>query len=231
LDLAGETPLIIRHLIAPLAVVLVCLHAGQAGAQGAFPAPLPGQAAAPAGASPFPPVNGAPATAVPAAPSAFPSQGAAPVGGGGFGGGAPQPQAGGPQDACMKGFLPLREEAEKRGKLIKAASDRKAPPEEACKLIGNFGAAETKMISFVKANAAKCGIPAQVADQLQAGHKNTVAMQQKVCGYAQQAAQQKAAAMPSLSEVLGSSASVPEATPQRKGGSTFDTLNGNVLTR
>ena len=131
----------------------------------------------------------------------------------------------------MKGFLPLREEAEKRGKLIKAASDRKAPPEEACKLIGNFGAAETKMISFVKANAAKCGIPAQVADQLQAGHKNTVAMQQKVCGYAQQAAQQKAAAMPSLSEVLGSSASVPEATPQRKGGSTFDTLNGNVLTR
>jgi hypothetical protein len=232
LDLAGETPLIIRHLIAPLAVALVCLHAGHAGAQGAFPAPLPGQAAAPpAGASPFPPVNGAPAAAVPAAPSAFPSQGVAPVGGGGFGGGAPAPQAGGPPDACMKGFMPLREEAEKRGKLIKAASDRKAPPEEACKLIGNFGAAESKMINFVKANAAKCGIPAQVADQLQAGHKNTVAMQQKVCGYAQQAAQQKAAAVPSLSEVLGSSASVPEATPMKKGGSTFDTLNGNVLTR
>ena len=131
----------------------------------------------------------------------------------------------------MKGFVPLREEAEKRGKLIKAASDRKAPPEEACKLIGNFGAAETKMINFVQSNAAKCGIPAQVLDQLKTGHKNTEAMQQKVCGYAQQAAQQKAAAMPSLSEVLGSSASVPEATPSKKGGSTFDTLNGNVLTR
>jgi hypothetical protein len=230
LDLAGETPLIVRHLIAPLAVALVCLHAGQAGAQGAFPAPLPGQAAAPAGPSPFPPVNGAPAAAAPA-PSAFPSSGAAPVGGGGFGGGAPPPQASGPPDACMKGFLPLREEAEKRGKLIKVASDRKAPPEEACKLIGNFGAAETKMIEFVKANAAKCGIPAQVLDQLKAGHKNTEGMQQKVCGFAQQAAQQKAAATPSLSEVLGSSASVPEATPMKKGGSTFDTLNGNVLTR
>jgi hypothetical protein len=230
LDLAGETPLIIRHLIAPLTVAVVCLHAGLAGAQGGFPAPLPGQAAAPAGASPFPPVNGAPATAAPG-PSAFPSSGAAPIGGGGFGGGAPAPQAGGPPDACMKGFLPLREEAEKRGKMIKAASDRKAPPEEACKLIGNFGAAETKMINFVEANAAKCGIPAQVGDQLKAGHKNTVAMQQKVCGYAQQAAQQKAAAVPSLSEVLGSSASVPEATPMKKGGSTFDTLNGNVLTR
>jgi hypothetical protein len=230
LDLAGETSLIIRHLIAPLTVAVVCLHAGLAGAQGGFPAPLPGQAAAPAGASPFPPVNGAPATAAPG-PSAFPSSGAAPIGGGGFGGGAPAPQAGGPPDACMKGFLPLREEAEKRGKMIKAASDRKAPPEEACKLIGNFGAAETKMINFVQANAAKCGIPAQVLDQLKTGHKNTEAMQQKVCGFAQQAAQQRAAATPSLSEVLGSSASVPEATPMKKGGSTFDTLNGNVLTR
>ena len=56
-------------------------------------------------------------------------------------------------------------------------------------------------------------------------------MQQRVCGVAQQAAQARAAATPSLSEVLGSSAALPEATPQKKGGSTFDTLNGNVLTR
>ena len=47
---------------------------------------------------------------------------------------------------------------------------------------------------------------------------------------AQQMAQQKAAAAPSLSEVLGSGA-MPEATPSKKGGSTFDTLNGNVLSR
>ena len=87
------------------------------------------------------------------------------------------------------------------------------------------------MIKYVEANAAKCGIPAQIGDQLKAGHKNTEAMQQKVCGFAQQAAQQKAAATPSLSEVLGSSAALPEAQPRPKGGSTFDTLNGNVLTR
>ena len=67
----------------------------------------------------------------------------------------------------MKGFLPLREDAEKRGKLIKAASDRKASPDEACKLIGNFGQAELKMIKYVETNSAKCGIPAQIADQLQ----------------------------------------------------------------
>jgi hypothetical protein len=130
----------------------------------------------------------------------------------------------------MKGFMPLREDAEKRGKLIKAASDRHAPPEEACKLIGNFGQAELKMIKYVESHAAKCGIPPQIPEQLKTGHKNTDAMQKKVCALAQQA-QQRGPAGPSLSEVLGSAAALPEATPEKKGGSTFDTLNGNVLTR
>ena len=130
----------------------------------------------------------------------------------------------------MKAFLPLREEAEKRGKLIKAAGDRKATPEEACKLIGNFSQAEIKMIKYIESNAAKCGIPPDVATQMKNGHKNTDAMQKKVCGIAQQQAQ-KGPAGPSLSEVLGSSASLPEVTANKKGGSTFDTLNGNALTR
>jgi len=214
----------IRRLIVPLTVAVVSFHAGHAFAQGAFPAPLPNQSA-----SPFPPVNGAAPSASVGAPSPFPSQGAAPVAGGGFGGGPP-PQAAGGQDACMKGFLPLREEAEKRGKMIKAASDRKASPDEACKLIGNFGAAEMKMIKYVETNSAKCGIPPQIADQLKNGHKNTEKMQKQVCGIAEQA-KTRGPAGPSLSEVLGSSAALPEAQPVMKGGSTFDTLNGNVLTR
>jgi hypothetical protein len=130
----------------------------------------------------------------------------------------------------MKAFVPLREEAEKRGKLIKAASDRHAPPEEACKLIGNYSQAELKMIKYVQVNATKCGIPPQISDQLKNGHKNTETMQQKVCSVAQQQ-QQRGPAGPSLSEVLGSSAALPEANTTKKGGSTFDTLNGNVLTR
>jgi hypothetical protein len=227
---AGGTTLIIRRLIVPLTVALVTCHAGQGFAQSPFPAPLPGQAA-PSNASPFPPVNGAAPSASVGAPSPFPATGAAPITGSAFERGpAPPTQAGGPPDECMKKFTPLREEAEKRGKLIKAASDRKASPEEACKLIGNFGQAEIKMIKYVEANAAKCGIPQQVADQLKNGHKNTDAMQKKVCAAAQQA-QQRGPAGPSLSEVLGSSAAVPEATAARRGGSTFDTLNGNVLTR
>ena len=220
----------IRRLIVPLTFAVVTVHAGQAFAQGAFPAPLPnGQMAAPASnASPFPPVNGAAPSASVGAPSPFPSNGAAPVAGGGFGGGPPPPSAGS-ADACMKGFVPLREDAEKRGKMIKAAGERKAPPDEACKLIGNYSKAEQKMISYVETNSAKCGIPPQVGDQLRTAHKNTEAMQQRVCAVAAQ--RPTGPAGPSLSEVLGSSAALPEAQTVKKGGSTFDTLNGNVLTR
>ena len=218
----------IRRLIVPLTVAVFAVHAGQAFAQGAFPAPLPGQAA-PSNASPFPPVNGA-APAASAPRTSFPVTGAAPVTGSAFERAPAPPSQAGSSDECMKGFVPLREEAEKRGKLIKAASDRHASPDEACKLIGNFGQSEIKMIKYVESHAAKCGIPQQIADQLKNGHKNTESMQKKVCTVAQQQ-QQKGPAGPSLSEVLGSSASLPEATATKKGGSTFDTLNGNVLAR
>jgi len=226
--------LTIRRLIVPLTLAIVTAYAGQADAQGAFPAPLPGRQTIQPNDPAFPPVNGAAPTtslgAPPAAASPFPSAGAAPVTGTQFERPPSAPQAGGAQDACMKAFVPLREEAEKRGKLIKAASDRHAPPAEACKLIANFGQAELKMIKYIEANSAKCGIPPQIADQLKGGHKNTEAMQKKVCDVAQQA-QTRGPAGPSLSEVLGSSAALPEATPTKKGGSTFDTLNGNVLAR
>jgi hypothetical protein len=243
LDLAGGTPLIIRRLIVPLTVAAIAAYAAPANAQGAFPAPLPGQAAspfpavngaAPSKASPFPPVNGAAPAASLGQPSAFPSNGAAPIAGGGAGPApmSPAPQAGGggaPSEACMKGFVPLREDAEKRGKLIKAAGERKAQPEEACKLIGDYSKAEVKMIEYVRLNSAKCGIPPEILAQLKKGHGGTEAMQKKVCAAAE--AGTRGPAGPSLSEVLGSAAVLPEATATKKGGSTFDTLNGNVLAR
>jgi hypothetical protein len=235
LDLAGETALIIRRIIMPFVVAVIATHAAQAVAQGAFPAPLPNQA--PMRNDPaFPPVNGAAPTASVGAPaSSFPVQGAAPVTGSGFergpgpGPGPAAPTQNAAMEQCMKAFVPLREDAEKRGKMIKAASDRRAPPDEACKLIGNYSQAELKMIKYVEANASRCGIPPQISEQMKTGHRNTENMQQKVCSVAQQ--QQRGPAGPSLSEVLGSSAALPEATPTKKGGSTFDTLNGNVLTR
>jgi hypothetical protein len=227
---AGEPALTLRRLIAPLTVAILATAGGSALAQGAFPAPLPGQVGT-ANDPAFPPVNGNGSAATAGAPpvSPFPSGGAAPITGG-FSAAPPTQAGGGPSQDCMRQFVPLREEAEKRGKLIKAASDRHASPDEACKLIRNFAQAETKMLSYVEKNSTKCGIPSQVADQLRGGHKNTEALESKVCTMAQQI-QQRGPAGPTLSDVLGSSASLPEATPAKKGGGTFDTLTGNALTR
>src|SRR5258708_35583920 len=113
----------------------------------------------------------------------------------------------------MKGVVRLREGAMMQGKLTQAASDRNPRPAEACKLIQNFSQSEIKMIKYVEANIAKCGIPQQIAEQLKGGHKNTEAMQKKVCDVAQAQAQgqSRGPAGPSLSEVLGSSAALPEA--------------------
>jgi hypothetical protein len=218
----------IRRLMVPITAAMLTLGTAGAYAQG-FPAPLPGQSAP---SSAFPPVNGsAPVASVGGAPQAsFPTNGAAPIGGAGAFSAAPPTQAG-PGEDCMKTFMPLREEAEKRGKLIKAASDRHAPPDEACKLIRNFSQAEIKMIKYIETNAAKCGIPPSVGAQMKDGHKNTENMATKVCNVAQQMQNQpRGPAGPSLSEVVGSG-SAPEANAGKKGGSTFDTLNGNVLTR
>ncbi len=225
-----------HRLIMPLTLLALSVATGAALAQGGFPAPLPGQAASPPANDPaFPPVNGAAPTAsigTPAAASPFPSAGAAPIGGaGGFGPppGARPPQ-GGPPEACMKAFMPLREDAEKKGKMIKAASDRHAMPDEACKLIGNYAAAEVKMISYVEKNSEKCGIPPQIADQLKGGHKGTENLMKKVCDAAKQM-RTAGPAGPTLSDVLGTSSALPEATVAKKGGSTFDTLTGNALSR
>ena len=152
---------ITRCLIVLFTFATMTLPVGQALAQGAFPAPLPGQAVAPASND----LRG----------------------------------------ACMKEFVPLREEAAARGRLIKAASERHAPPDEACELIGNFAQSEIKMINYIEANAAKCGIPQQIADQLKAGHNNTEALQAKVCMVARQARTRG----PSLNEGLGPEKKTP----------------------
>jgi hypothetical protein len=236
----------IRRLIAPCLMAVVTFHAGQALAQGAFPAPLPGKIGTvndPA----FPPVNGAPAAPTlgssPPAPGAFgnaPAPGAfgnAPAQAS-FPGAASSPFAapptqGGGADDCMKNFLPLRQEAEKRGHLLKVAGERKATADEACKLITSFIQAELKMMKYVEVNAARCGIPPQISQQLKKGHEGSEGMKSRICGAA---AQMKNAPQgpsgPSLSEVLGSAAQLPEAAVAKKsGGTTFDTLSGNALTR
>jgi hypothetical protein len=250
------------RILMPLTLTAMAAFCGQAAAQGAFPAPLPNQSqpanAAPAAASPFPAVNGAPAAPAqrPASASPFPSpsgasaaasqgvftQGAAPVGGGlaagafGGGGGGPPPGAGGgsaEQQECLEKFAPLRNEAEKRAQAIKAASERKAPPQEACNLIKVYVVAEAKLVSYVTAKQTACGIPAEIPKTLKSNQARSQQMLKAVC---QAAAQGQGggggpAAPPSLSEALGASGSGPEVRSVRSGGNTFDTINGNVLAR
>jgi hypothetical protein len=99
---------------------------------------------------------------------------------------------------CRKEFLPLREEAEERGRLIRAASERHAGPDEACKLIASFLQSEIKMIEYIEANSARCGITPEIVDRLKTGHQNTETMKIKVC----KAAQETPSHDPSLSEIL-----------------------------
>ena len=87
---------------------------------------------------------------------------------------------------CMEGFAPLREDAEKRGKLIKAASERHAPPQEACELFSSYALASAKMVNYAEANAAECGIPASIVGQLKAGHRKTDELRSKLCAKAAQ---------------------------------------------
>lgn len=161
----------LRYLIAPLTLAILAIGVGAAQAQGAFPAPLPGQGQAGQSSNPVvPPVSNAPSGPIQDAvrPEQLPRSISA------------------LSELCMKEFALLREDAEQRGKLIKAASDRHARPDEACKLIKNFVQAEVKMLNYVESHAAKCWIPQQVLEQLKNGHNNTEALQTRVCNIAQQ---------------------------------------------
>lgn len=131
----------------------------------------------------------------------------------------------------MAKFAPLRQDAEKRAALIKAASERKASPQEACKLIKSYVQAEAKLVSYVTTKQTACGIPADIPKQLKANQARSQQMMKSVCHAAAQP-QGGPAAAPSLAEVLNSSSSAaPEIRTVRGGGSTFDTINGNVLAR
>jgi hypothetical protein len=206
-----------------------------------------GAAPAAASASPFPPVNQSGPAPAAASASPFPnpsatnaaasqgvfSKGAAPLAAGLAGGGLAPPQGGGggtaEQDECMAKFAPLREDAERRAKAIQAASERKAGPQEACGLIKSYVAAEARLVNYVTTKQTACGIPAEVPKQLKANQGRAQQMMKQVCQAAAQP-QGGPAAAPSLSEALGSNAGT-EVRTVRGGGSTFDTINGNVLSR
>jgi hypothetical protein len=139
---------------------------------------------------------------------------------------APQPQQLPP---CYKDFMPLKEEAEKRGKAIQAATSKKdkASREEVCALFKNYSAAEAKLVNFIKVNAQKCGIPPEAGTQMAANHARTLKTQNQICSVAGGPAKPTG---PGLSEALGTSRG-GTLDPFAPNSGTLDTLTGNVLSR
>ena len=139
------------------------------------------------------------------------------LGGGGFGGGA--------EPACMPEFIKLREDFEKKGRAAKAVMEHKPSREDACKQIMTVYAAEAKWVKFTEANAASCGIPPEVPQQLKVRHGHTDQARKALCAPGPAAAP----VAPSLSDALGTARLPMPETTKSGGGSTLDTLNGNIL--
>jgi hypothetical protein len=127
---------------------------------------------------------------------------------------------------CFKDFMALRQDAEKHGLAIKAAGERKATPQEACKLFNALVTAERKMVKYVEANGTWCGIPAQVLTQLKDGDKQASQARDRICQVASRGPAGPRA--PTLSDALGTSIT-PDSSTVKTGRGTFDTLTGSPL--
>jgi hypothetical protein len=151
-------------------------------AQGAFPAPLPNQSG---GVSPFPAPPNPSGDATPSpAPSPLRSspddfqKAAPPVGGFPSGQGA---EGTAEHKECMAKFAPLRQDAEHRARLIKAASERKTSAKEACDLITSYIAAEKLVVDFVTTRQAACNISNEILKQLKANQSRSEQMMKMIC--------------------------------------------------
>jgi hypothetical protein len=125
---------------------------------------------------------------------------------------------------CVKDFGKLRDDAGKKASAIRAANERHASAQEACGLFKVFSAAEAKMLKYAVDNAAWCGIPPQVIDQIKQQHANTNGFRIKIC---QAAAAPPRPTGPSLSDALN--APITDSNNIRTGRGTFDTLTGTPL--
>jgi hypothetical protein len=141
----------------------------------------------------------------------------------GAGFGAPQQ---GPPPACQQ-ILTSRDETAKHGQALQAAGKKKASPEEICKLFKAFIAAETKFVKVLEENSTPCNVPAEAIKQVKLGHSKASETAKNICEAAARGPQPSG---PSLSDALGTTPTVPDASASR-GQGTFDTLMGSPLAR
>jgi hypothetical protein len=124
-------------------------------------------------------------------------------------------------------FPALREDVEKHGALIKAASARKASREEVCPIFKTFAAKEGKMLTFLETNQKLCGVPPKIIAQIKVNHAGTLRIRDNVCNGGAPAGP----AAPSLSDALGGPIIADDQSAKLPGRGTFDTLTGNALQR
>ena len=141
-----------------LLLISVFAPLGMASAQNAFPAPLPGANPPTSIRNPLAAEDHA---GVPGMPSSSPS----------------------PAN-CAIDYRALRDEAVRRGALIRAAGAQHVSAAVACKLVDEFMVAEAKMLNYVQAKSAECGMPPDILDQLNTSHKKTEAMRERICSSA-----------------------------------------------
>ena len=122
------------------------------------------------------------------------------------------------------GFLPLRNDAQKKGMAIGLAEKRHADRPEICKLVTTFSAAEAKALQFLQNNMTWCGIPAEAVASAKENHEKTLKFRQVVCAPAPQPH------VPTLSDAIGTP-SVDNSKNTKTNTGTFNTLTGNPLAR
>jgi hypothetical protein len=122
----------------------------------------------------------------------------------------------------------LRDQVQKDAGAIQAANQKHATAVEACKLFKVFLATESKMISAIETNGPTCGLPPEVSKQVREGHGKASQIAKQICDAAAMGPRQ---AGPSLSDALGSTPTVPDATNTKTGKGTYDTLTGNALAK
>lgn len=213
----------------PLAALVFCtatLFAVPGEAQNlAWPSDSPKQNAS----APWP--SAAPGTSAPTPAAANPPPmmsmpGSAPM--------TPVPQAANPgagAPPCMAEFTKLQTETEKHGKAAKDAGKRKVSREEMCTQLKSFASAIGKWAKYTTDNAASCGIPPKVVDQLKAGASNIAKSRDQVC--AGGTASPGKPPTPTLSDALGTTIlSTPDTTTKPSVATgTLDTLTGTPIGR
>ncbi len=149
---------------------------------------------------------------------------------GGPGMGAPPPP---PQQQqmppCVKDFMPLRNEAEKRAGALKAVMEKKPTREQACAAFKNFSGAEARVVAYVRKNGEWCGIPAEAVKGMAANHARTMKAQKQICDGGGFAGGAPKPTGPGLSEALGTNRPIGSIDSGSSGA--LNTLSGNALSR